>query len=241
MSSAKFQARLRFQGGELEIDAGTRPSNLVQQIGFWSAACLTALCALELVLQGVMFATLTNGAIENNTAYYFTQTAAFFTAPLFVVLMACLFFVAADESKIFALISFGFAICYAVLGGINYYVQVTAVRLAALNGGLDLVAPFLMPNLSVMFAFDILGYFFLTLSMLAAVPLFRGKGIERRLRWVLVVNFIIGIAAVLGNLIGDPMLLLPILPLTWIAAGVATGLLAIWFHQQDVQAGELRA
>lgn len=233
MSSAKFEARLQFHDGRLSIDAGPRTSNYVQRVGFWSATCLTVLCVLELVMQGWMFATMANGAIETNPAYYFAQTAAFFTAPLFVALMACLFFVAMQDVKIFALIAFAFAIGYAVLGGINYYVQMTAVRSAVLNQQFENIAPFLTTNMSVMFAFDILGYFFLTLALLAAIPLFIRAGLERWLRWVLAINFVIGIAAVLGNLAANPTLLLPILPLTWIAAGIATGLLAMWFRRVE--------
>jgi hypothetical protein len=96
---------------------------------------------------------------------------------------------------------------------------------------MDTLAPFFMPNMSVKFSFDNLGYLFLTLSMLAAVPLFSGEGLERGIRWTLVTNVVIGIAAVIGNLIGNPMLLLPVLPATWIAAGVATALLALWFRR----------
>lgn len=231
MSTAKFEARLQFREGQFSFDAGTHTFDLVKQIGFWSAAVLTLLCAAELVIQAVMLATLGNGAIETNPAYYLAQATAFLTTPLFVVLMACLFPITAEDKKIFALLALAFAVMYAVLGGINYYVQMTAVRLAMLNGQMDAMAPFLTTNLSVMFAFDILGYFFLTLSALAAVPLFMGAGLESRIRWVLGINFVVGVAAVIGNLIGNPMLLLPILPATWIMAGVATGLLAVWFRR----------
>lgn len=233
MSSTNFQARLRFQGGKLSLDASTGASNTVYRIGFWSAVSLTVLCVLELVLQGVMFVTLANGAMETNTAYYLAQAAAFLTTPLFVVLMACLFSIASDDIKVFTLCALAFGIIYATLGGINYYVQMTAVRLAALNGMPSAMVPFLMPNLSVMFAFDILGYFFMTLSLLAVVALFPGQGLERALRWVLAANFGVGVAAVGGNLIGDPMLLLPILPATWILAGAASGLLAVWLRRQE--------
>lgn len=231
MSSAKFEARLQFHDGTLRLDAGARVPGTTYRIGFWSAAILTALCVLQLGTQGVMFATMANNAIETNSAYYFAQAIAFLTAPLVVVLMACLYVTAAEGKKVFALSAVAFATIYATLGGINYYVQFTAVRLAMLNGQSDLIAPFFMPNLSVMFAFDILGYFFLTLSTLAAVPLFPGMGIERLLRWTLVINFLIGVAAVFGNFIANPMLLLPLLPITWIATGFGTALLAVWFRR----------
>ncbi len=57
--------------------------------------------------------------------------------PLYVVLLNCIYDYIPQEKKLLARIGIDFGLAFAVLTGINYFVQLSAVRLSLLKGELQ--------------------------------------------------------------------------------------------------------
>ena len=89
--------------------------------------------------------------------------------------------VGGGERKLLARIGLSFAIIFAALTGINYFVQLTAVRLAIqkdVTAGLEQIVQ--ANPISAVAAVNVLGWsLFFGLASLFAAPLFRGHGLAR--------------------------------------------------------------
>ncbi len=91
-----------------------------------------------------------------------------------------------------------FALGFAVLAGMHYWVQITAVRLNIDKGMPDELLQFIQakPD-SAMAAINMLGWtVFYGLSSLLAAPAFRGSKVENALRWVFIIN---GVNCLIGG------------------------------------------
>ncbi len=101
--------------------------------------------------------------------------------PLVVILFASLYELVDGERKLLARIGLSFAVIFAALTGINYFVQLTAVRLAIqkdVTVGLEQIVQ--ANPISAVAAVNVLGWsLFFGLASLFAAPLFRGRGLPR--------------------------------------------------------------
>lgn len=110
-------------------------------------------------------------------------------APPFVTLMVGLHQIAPGSKKIFSQIGVVFAVIYAVLISMNYFVQLTVVapRLAA--GNTKDVSVFLfVPYNSFPYAVDLLGYSYMSLATFCSAFIFSGTGRENLARWFMIAN-----------------------------------------------------
>jgi hypothetical protein len=79
-------------------------------------------------------------------------------------------------------------------------------------------------------AIEILGYFFMGLSMLFIAPIFQSGRLEKLIRWLFVFNGILGIGGATGFALNlDWRILIGGLILWTIVMPVTTALLAYWF------------
>ncbi len=109
---------------------------------------------------------------------------------------------AADpEMKIWGRLTASFAVMYAVFICFVYYSQLTVVRLDLVPA--DSLALIKMTPGAWLFAVDMLGYTFLALSTVFAAILFSKKGLERKIRVMMIIHGALGI----------PTCLFPALPL----------------------------
>jgi hypothetical protein len=107
--------------------------------------------------------------------------------PAHVAMIAALHLVVAETRKVYSLIALAFAIVYATLTGLVYFVQITFVgpRLAAGDmAGIELLR--FVPYQSFLFAIDLYGY-----SLMCASALFAGLALRHRTdataaRWLLI-------------------------------------------------------
>jgi hypothetical protein len=82
-----------------------------------------------------------------------------------------------------------FATAYAVLIGVNYFVQLTLVAPRLAGGRVQGIEPFLfVPFDSFLYSVDILGYSFMSVATLFAAGVFTGRGLERVVRLFLTAN-----------------------------------------------------
>lgn len=134
-------------------------SNDVKQLGFYSAvlvAVLTALFGLTLAL---------------GLPLMLSFLICLLLAPAFVAMMVSLHYQAPPAKQVWSHLGVCFAVLYAAMITLTYYVQLTAVRLGGSDGAL---AQFVYKPGTVWFAVDMLGYAFMTLATWFAAPVFTG-------------------------------------------------------------------
>ena len=137
-------------------------------------------------------------------------TPSLFLAPAFVLLMAALCAAAPRDRQVWGIAAIAFATAYAVLVGLNYYVQLTLIAPRMAAGRLEGIEMFLFtPFDSFSYSMDILGYSFMSVATLLAALTLDRAGPQRAARWFLI-----------GNGLLLPFLLLQIYWhwLIWIAA-----------------------
>jgi hypothetical protein len=173
---------------EAKVSQSTRAA------GLWSAVLATILSVTYSVAQiGEWLGMLgsAGGAESSSTplGIYVLLTPSLLLGSSFLVLSAAIHQAAAIDRKVWSLTGFGFAIIYAALISINYYVQLAWVGPRLASGRIAGMEPFLfVPFDSFLYAVDILGYSFMSLATLCAARVFTGGGHERVVRYFLVAN-----------------------------------------------------
>ena len=151
-------------------------------------------------------------------------------APTFVVLMACIHAYAPEPKKIYSRIGLSFALIYAVVILVDYYLQLTVVVPSLQAGeteGLSLFTQY-DPH-GVFIALETLGYSMLTVALLFAAPVFAGGRVERSIRGLFVLSFVLAVAAFVGlallghDLVAFEVTVLMIIWIVLIASGVLLG------------------
>jgi hypothetical protein len=157
----------------------------------------------------------------------------------FLVLMVSVHYLAPRDRKVWSHVAVVFATAYAVLISLVYFVQLTLVAPRLAQGRIEGIEPFLfVPFDSFLYAVDILGYTFMSVSTLFAAHVFTGGGMERVTRYFLVAN---------GLLIPFLALQLYFHSLIWIASlwavtfPAATISLALLFRRAKTTTGVLDA
>jgi hypothetical protein len=173
----------------------------ISRLGFWSAVAVTLmLIAFPLSL---IFDSL-------DMAY----GSSFLLAPAFVTMMVSIHHYAAPEKKVWSQLGLSFAVIYAVMCSLTYYIQLTFIKNNYLPIADEALAPFVFIPGTPIFAQDMLGYVFFCLATLAAGPVFSGGKLEAWIKWLFVFN---------GILFAIPTLVLPALTMPTNAAGTGVG------------------
>jgi hypothetical protein len=189
----------------------------VFQLGFWSSAIATLLVAVA-------------GVTATASIQPFATVIGFLLTPTFLVVMACIHCYASNDKRVFSLIGLSFAIIYATLISINYFIQLTFVRQSIFD-----VEIFAMDNpQSMMWVIEVLGYFFMGLSTLFAAPVFESGKIGNLIKWLFVGNGILGILTPIGYGFSWPIEILLGGLIVWdIVMPISTASLAILFRRTE--------
>ena len=162
--------------------------------GFWAATLATAFSIFYSVAQiaeWLGWLGSAGGPESSSTplGIFVLLTPSLLLGSSFLILVAAIHVVAPPERRIWSLAAFGFATIYAALISINYYVQLAWVGPRLVEGRVAGMEPFLfVPFDSFLYAVDILGYSFMSVSTLLAAMVFTGHGLERVARWFLIAN-----------------------------------------------------
>lgn len=128
----------------------------------------------------------------------------------FLVLVVSIHQLASADRKVFSHTAVAFATMYCVLISMVYFVQLTLVGPRIARGEVAGIEPFIfVPFNSFLYAVDILGYSFMSVSTLFAARVFTGGGVERVARVFLTAN---------GLLVPFLALQMYFHPLIWIAS-----------------------
>jgi len=131
---------------------------------------------------------------------HIAQTSMLLFGPAFVVLVGCIHENASASQKVLTRIALGFAVIFATLIGMHYFVQISAVRMNLSKGQVDGIEQFLQgkPD-SAMSAINMLGWtLFFGLSSLFVAPVFGGERIQKWIRFLFVLNGVCCLLAGIG-------------------------------------------
>lgn len=106
----------------------------------------------------------------------------------FILTMLALHYQSSEEKRIWTHAALIFAILYAVFVSANYVVQLATVIPMNLKGDAAKIQVLSQYPHSMFWDFDALGYIFMGISSLFAMPAFEKKGIEKRVRISLFAN-----------------------------------------------------
>jgi hypothetical protein len=171
------------------------------RLGYWSAVLVTLM--LVVFPLSLIFGSL-------DMAY----GSSFLLAPAYVAMMVSIHRYTAPEKKVWSQLGLSFAIIYAVMCSLTYYVQLTFIKNNYLPIADEALAPFVFVPGTPFFAQDMLGYVFFCLATLAAGPVFAGGKLESWIKWLFIFN---------GILFAIPTSFLPALPMPTNAAGTGLG------------------
>jgi hypothetical protein len=198
--------------------------NYVIKLGFWSAIAATLLVTIA-------------GITATASIQPFATIMGFLLTLSFLVVMACIHCYAPEEKRVFSLVGLSFAIIYAVLISINYFIQLTFVNQSTFD-----VSIFSMTNThSMMWVIEVLGYFFMGLATLFAAPVFGSNRTEKAIKGLFVANGVLGILTPIGYGLNFPIEILLGGLIVWdIIMPISTALLAYLFWNLAIKGANLK-
>jgi hypothetical protein len=237
----------RRPGGEPSpAESTTRLSVALRRLGFWSsalAAVFTVLWTVAAVVTAVASPPTSWPGIDAYAASFdgrqmLMLVPVLLLAPTFVVVMGCVHAYASEDTKPWALLGMAFAAMYATVASVTYVLQLTVVRqhlLSRQTGGLDLLVS-VNPD-SVAWAMETFGYFFMSMALVVAAPVFGRRELERWIRRLFLANGLGLPAAAVYVYTMDALhpLALAYLAVWCVTFPIAMGLLAALFQRADVE------
>ncbi len=247
----------RPEGTAVQADAGRQAvatagpestlSAIVCRLGLWAAILTVVLSATALTIGFVTPARGGPFCPSDCLAYPYVDAGSFFPGdyiwivpafllvPTFVVLMACIDAYAAKGRKLFGRLGLSFALVYAPIVAIDYFIQFTVVAPSLRSGQTEGLSLFTMYNPHGLFvALESLGYLAMAVAFLFAAPVFEGGRVERSIRWIFVAGFVLAVGMFLGlyfagsDIVGFEV---AVLSIDWIVLIVTGVLLAVVFRR----------
>ena len=229
---------------------GLKISPRVIRFGFWSALLIAVtFIVFTLAFVGIAtnpplfrWTTLADYVdyVNNNNQFFqsLARLMMLIFASLYVVLLNSIYEYATGDRKFLARVSICFGLAFAILVSVNYFVQLTAVRLNIVQGTTEGLEHFLQANpISVMSSINLLGWtLFLGLSSLCAAPIFSSGRLERVISIAFALNGIVCLVGGIGYAIQSEGLVF--LTLNFGLGGailIASIALCVWFRRMGKQ------
>jgi hypothetical protein len=152
----------------------------IASLGFWSAIIMT-------------IAVIFSGITATTAMKIPSLVSGIILIPIFILMMACIHEYSPADKKIFSRLGLLFSIGYAVLIGFNYFLQLTLVRNNLYSDVFAMDDP-----QSIMWVIEVLGYGFMGLATLSAAFSFTNGKLENVIRWLFIINGILGIGGMIG-------------------------------------------
>ncbi len=229
----------------LERDLDSRSGHSASRLGLWTAILAVVVVAVFALVAIATPARSGPFCVTACVAYPYVDVAQYIPgdylwllpgillAPSFVVLMACIRAWAAEPKKIWSRIGLLFALVYAVLILVDYFLQLAVVAPSLQAGETDGLSLFTQYDPHGLFiALESLGYSMLTVALLFVAPVFAGGRAERAIRALFVLGFVLAVPAFVGlALVGRDLVAfeVTVLTITWIVLIASGVLLAVVF------------
>jgi hypothetical protein len=191
------------------IETRKKLSKRVNRLGFW-AAILTAILAAAFITMGMFGSTSWDtfpGMVNYIWSYikvidYALFIPGFLLSLVFVVLMACIHYYASLDKKIYSLIGLAFAVIYAAVITTDYFTLWTVILPSTIRGETAGLSIFSMYNPHGLFvALESVAYLMMSVALLSIAPVFEGGKIEKVLRWIFIIGFILTIGSLFAVLL----------------------------------------
>ena len=208
-------------------------------VGLWSAVLATVFALaydLAQIAEWLGWLGSAGGPESASTPFGLAMllTPSLLLGSAFLMLMVGLHAVTPADRRVWSHGAVAFATVYAVLISGVYFVQLALVAPRLASGRIAGIEPFVfVPFDSYLYAMDILGYSFMSVSTLLAARTLRGDGVERVARVLLTAN---------GLLVPFLLFQMFVHQLIWVAAlwavtfPGATWALAVWFRRMPEEA-----
>jgi hypothetical protein len=212
---------------------------VVSRLGFWSAL-LTAVFAAAFFAIGIV-TPVRDVPYPYVASFvpidYLWMYPAFLLAPTFVVLAACIHAYAAEDKKVFGRICVSFAVVYAAVIMIDYFVQWTVIAPSIVAGQTANLALFTEYNPHGIFvALESFSYLAMQGALLFAAAVFTGGRLERSLRWLFVISFVAAVGSFASlALLGYEIVTfeVTIITISCVVLIVSGALLSVLFRRAD--------
>ena len=231
----------------LDQTAASSTRGSATRLGFW-AAILTVVVAAVFALVSIATPARSGPFCVNAcVAYPYVDVAQFIPgdylwllpgillAPTFVVLMACIHAHAGEQERTYSRIGLSFALVYAVVILVDYYLQLTVVAPSLQAGETEGLSLFTQYNPHGLFiALETLGYSMMTVALLFAAPVFAGGRAERAIRGLFVLSFVLAVAAFAGlAVLGHDLVAfeVTVLMINWVVLAASGVLLGVVFRR----------
>ena len=183
-------------------------------LGFWSAVIMT-------------IAVIFSGITASTAMKIPSLVSGIILIPVFILLIACIHEYSPADRKFFSRLGLLFTMGYAVLIGFNYYMQLTLVQNNLYTDVFAMDDP-----QSIMWVIEVLGYGFMGLATLSTAFVFTNGKLENAIRWLFIVNGILGIGGMIGYALGLSLNILAGGLIVWdIIMPLSSILLAILFRR----------
>lgn len=202
----------------------------INKIGFWSGllafTATLAYCIVQLLQLYDVFAYPTDERLIYGTSLCIVIP--------FILEMLALHYTVPEGKKFWSHTALLFTTLYAVFVTANYVVQLATVIPMTLKGDLDKVRVLQQTPHSLFWNFDALGYIFMGLAALAAIPVFEKQGFGKWVRRVLIAHALVTPLISVVYFYPDYSYKLLLLGFPWaITAPLFMLFLALWFRKQD--------
>ncbi len=236
----------------------SKKNNSSFRLGFWSSV-LTAVVAGTFFVLGVTTPARSGPFCQGGSciAYPYASGLAsfvpadyiwlypgFLLAPIFVVLVACIHRYSPTDKKVFSQIAQSFALIYATVITLDYFLQFFVVEPSILSGetaGLSLFTQY-NPH-GIFIAFEGLAYLMMSVAFLFMAPVFGGGRLERAIRWLFAAGFVLAVSAlaILSLLRYDIVAFeVTILLINWIVLISSGILMSVFFKRRHDTSLEIR-
>ena len=180
------------------------------KLGYWTSL----ICIATFVIWTICFVTIfkvnpifkwttladyiTYASNYNQSFKYLAQSAMLLFAPAFLIMLHSINDYASEDKKILSRISISFATIFAACIGINYFVQISSVRLSIAKGQIAGLEQFIQSNpISGIAGINMVGWtLFFSLASFFIAPVFAGNRLNKVIKYAFVSN---GIVCMLGG------------------------------------------
>jgi hypothetical protein len=162
----------------------TSTTNATARLGFWSGMLATSLS----VIFSIVSVPVLLGLVAPPWGNVLTLLPSLLLAPALLVLLVCVHDATPVTKQIWSHLAVAFAGVYVTLVSVVYVVDLAVVEPLVVRGQADRAGLLTIDPGGILNAIDGLGYIFLCLALLFIAPLFPGRGLNRWIRWLLVVN-----------------------------------------------------
>lgn len=162
-------------------------NKIINKIGFWSGLIAFTATLAYVIVQVLQVSSVLTFPLDEILIY---GTSLCIVIP-FVLEMLALHYVTPGDKKFWSHAALIFSIIYAVFVTANYVVQLATVIPMKLKGVGDEVRVVEQTPHSLFWDFDALGYIFMGMATLSAIPVFEKKGFQKWVRISFIANAVV--------------------------------------------------